>query len=640
MSTPFLRKRRVDFAGAISGSLADGTCGVDLKGRFTFVDQRAEKLLGWSEEELMGKDLHRTIHRCSPDDGTHVPGGKCPLWEATRSRVTFRCDTEMIHRKDGAALSVTYTSSPLFLDGQVVGTVFAFHDMTAREWELHQLRESEQRYRWLVEAAPDSMWLSDQYGYIVMANKRAAEAFGYDSAEDMLQASFLELIAPEDRPRAVHEKRKLTEPGMTSHAEYRLVRQDGTGFPAEISTSVVYDPEKQLRVFLSVSRDITHHKLAEFNVRAGELSISMEQAVTATLAASTTLVETIPHLLETMCTRSNWDVGTFWSVDTTDQVLRCRAMWHQPSIQIQRFEALSRQLSVASGIDLPGRVWSSRESVWIADVVSDADILRALMASKEGLHAAFCFPIQVDGVVQGVMEFFSREVRQPDPALVEAITATGSQIGRFLERRQTERSLEYQASHDALTDLPNRALMQERLQRAVFVAHGNNKPLAVFLLDLDRFKQVNDTFGHHHGDLLLQQVSGRLQEVLRDSDTVARLGGDEFALLLPGTSEPGAVIVAQKILSSLAQPFIVEGQTLDIGGSIGIALHPEHGEDAETLMHGADVAMYVAKRAHGGYTVYSHEQETLTLPRNRGRGIPAPLPQDDPNRASALEQAR
>jgi diguanylate cyclase (GGDEF)-like protein len=345
----------------------------------------------------------------------------------------------------------------------------------------------------------------------------------------------------------------------------------------------------------------------------------MEQAVTSTLASSTTLVETIPQLLETICTRSGWDVGTFWSVDATDQVLRCRAVWHQPSIQIQRFEALSRQLSVASGIDLPGRVWSSRQPVWIPDVVSDADILRALMASKEGLHAAFCFPIQADGVVQGVMEFFSREVREPDPALVEAIMATGGQIGRFLERRQTERSLEYQASHDALTELPNRALMQERLQRALFVAHGGNKPLAVFLLDLDRFKHVNDTFGHHHGDLLLKQVAGRLQEVLRDSDTVARLGGDEFAVLLPGTSEQGAVIVAKKILESLGQPFVVEGATLDIGGSIGIALHPENGEDAETLMHCADVSMYIAKRAQGGYAVYSHDQEALLPHRTHDR---------------------
>ena len=619
MSTPFLRKRRVDFAGAISGSLADGTCGVDLKGRFTFLDARAQKLLGWTEEELVGRDMHKTIHRCSPDDGTRVPGGKCPLWEASRSRVTFRCDTETIQRKDGATLSITYTSSPLFLDGQVVGTVFAFHDLTAREWELIQLRESEQRYRWLVEASPDSMWLCDQFGYITLANKRAAEIFGYDSPDAMVQTSFLEQITPEDRPRAVHEKRKLVEPGMSSHSEYRLLRKDGTSFPAEVSTSVVYDPEKQTRVYLSVTRDISHHKQAEFNMRAGELSLSMEQAVTSTLTASNTLVETIPNLLETICTRSGWDVGTFWSVDTTDQVLRCRAIWNHPSIHIQRFEALSRQLSVASGIDLPGRVWSSRKPVWIADVVSDADILRALMASKEGLHAAFCFPILADGVVQGVMEFFSRDVRQPDEALVEAITATGNQIGRFLERRQTERSLEYQASHDALTDLPNRALMQERLQRAVFVAHGNNKPLALFLLDLDRFKEVNDTYGHRHGDLLLQQVAGRLHEVLRDSDTVARLGGDEFAVLLPGTSEPGAVIVAKKIISTLSQPFIVEGQTLDIGGSIGIALHPENGEDSETLMHAADVAMYVAKRAHGGYAVYSHDQESQPTGRSHHR---------------------
>jgi diguanylate cyclase (GGDEF)-like protein len=248
------------------------------------------------------------------------------------------------------------------------------------------------------------------------------------------------------------------------------------------------------------------------------------------------------------------------------------------------------------------------------------------MASKEGLHAAFCFPILADGVVQGVMEFFSREVRPADQALIEAITATGIQIGRFLERKQTERSLEYQASHDALTELPNRALLMERLQRALFVAQGSNRPLALFLLDLDRFKEVNDTYGHHHGDLLLQQVAGRLQTALRDSDTVARLGGDEFAVLLPGTSESGAVIVAKKILTSLDQPFVVEGQTLDIGGSIGIALHPDHGEESDILMHCADVAMYVAKRAKGGYTVYSPDQEAKPAPRHRTHAVDQPHP--------------
>ncbi len=619
MSSSFLRRRKFDFAGAVSGSLADGTCGVDLKGHFTFVDARAEKLLGWTEAELLGRDLHRTVHQCTQEDATGERGRKCPLWEASRSRVTFRCDTETLHRKDGATLSVTYTSSPLFLEGRVVGTVFAFHDMTAREWEMVRLRESEQKYRWLIEASPASMWLTDQYGYITLANKRAAETFGYASVDDMVHASSLELIVPEDRPRAVHEKRKLTDPGMDNRSEYRLLRQDETQFPAEVSTSVLFDGEKQVRMYLSIARDITHHKQAEFNVRAEELTVSMEQAVTSALVSSATLVETIPRLLETMCTRSNWDVGTFWSVDATEGVLRCRSIWHQPSIHIQRFEALSRQLSVASGIDLPGRVWSSRHPVWIPDVVLDADILRALMASREGLHAAFCFPILADGVVQGVMEFFSREVREPDIAMIDAITSTGSQIGRFLERRQNEQSLEYQASHDALTDLPNRALMTERLQRAVFAAQGSNKPLAVFLLDLDRFKHVNDRFGHHHGDLLLQQVAARLQTVLRDSDTVARLGGDEFAMLLPGTPEIGAVIVANKILSTLGQPFVVEGQVLDIGGSIGIAIHPDHGTDGESLMHSADIAMYVAKRAHDGLAIYSKELEGKSADRPVGR---------------------
>jgi len=183
------------------------------------------------------------------------------------------------------------------------------------------------------------------------------------------------------------------------------------------------------------------------------------------------------------------------------------------------------------------------------------------------------------------------------------------------ERKEAEQALAYQAMHDALTDLPNRTLLHDRLEQAISSARRNTTSMALLLMDLDRFKDVNDTFGHHYGDLLLQEVGLRLRCVLRESDTVARLGGDEFAVLLPAADEPEAMAVADKLLQSLARPYVLDSQSFDIGASVGIALYPDHGEDANALMRRADVAMYAAKRAAAGYTVYTPEQDQHTPAR-------------------------
>jgi len=177
------------------------------------------------------------------------------------------------------------------------------------------------------------------------------------------------------------------------------------------------------------------------------------------------------------------------------------------------------------------------------------------------------------------------------------------------ERKTQADALEYQALHDTLTDLPNRTLVLDRLRQAIHAAGREGKPLALLLMDLDRFKDVNDALGHHHGDLLLKQVGPRVLSVLRESDTIARLGGDEFAVLLPATDIDGATVTAQKILEALDRPFVVEGFFLEIGASIGIALFPEHGEDVDMLMRRADVAMYSAKQSSSGYAVYISEHD-------------------------------
>ena len=180
------------------------------------------------------------------------------------------------------------------------------------------------------------------------------------------------------------------------------------------------------------------------------------------------------------------------------------------------------------------------------------------------------------------------------------------------ERKRTGDLLEYQASHDALTGLPNRARLWQALEAAIVEARACVGTAALLWIDLDRFKDINDTFGHHYGDRVLKLLNPRLWVGLRETDLVARLGGDEFAILLPGTGRQEAIMVAKRVRVNLCRPIEVNGHRIDLGASIGIALFPEHGQDAETLMRRADVAMYAAKQSRAGLTVYAMGQSHST----------------------------
>jgi len=189
-------------------------------------------------------------------------------------------------------------------------------------------------------------------------------------------------------------------------------------------------------------------------------------------------------------------------------------------------------------------------------------------------------------------------------------------------QRRTERQAaqnQHQALHDALTGLPNRTLLRDRTAQAIRQADRELTPAALLLLDLDRFKDVNDTLGHHHGDQLLTLVGERLRATLRDVDTVARLGGDEFAVLLPRiAAAEGATAAAEKLQAALEEPFLLDGLTLEVEASIGVVTYPDHGSDPDELLQRADIAMYAAKETHAGFVLFDpaldqHSPRRLTL---------------------------
>jgi len=259
-------------------------------------------------------------------------------------------------------------------------------------------------------------------------------------------------------------------------------------------------------------------------------------------------------------------------------------------------------------------------------------VLRPIQALSEGANkianSEFGNEIQVQGDTEltDLSENFNRMSENIELLIADRDTALKDleELNIDLEKRVQERTIELQAlnveiarqaMHDPLTELPNRTLLVERLKQNIYLAKRNEKQVAFLMLDLNNFKEVNDTLGHPQGDRLLLDVASRLPTALRQSDTVGRFGGDEFGIVLPDTESKQAIEVAKKVLASLEPSFQLDDQILSIGASIGIAMYPDHGEDDASLIRYADIAMYEAKSNKGEPCLYDPEADHYTTAR-------------------------
>ena len=378
---------------------------------------------------------------------------------------------------------------------------------------------------------------------------------------------------------------------------------------------------------VAVRSDITERKQLEQRQ-------AMEHAVTRLLAESESVAEAIPNVIRTICESLNWDAGARWQCDERDRTLRCAETWCIDSTEVRQFLAASSERRLAPAAEgLIRRVWTTGKPVWIADVSSDPSFLRSGIASNAGLRGAFAFPIESGGERNGVMEFYIRQVRQADPALLRVLDSIGLQISQFIARKAAQEKLLQLAHFDFLTGLPNRNLFNELFAHALAKAARRKSPLALLFIDLDGFKEVNDGFGHDAGDHLLVTFAHRLGKCLRRSDTIsrnggadaaARLGGDEFVVLIDEFEDSSQLkAIVQRILAAAAKPFDLAGPQGRVSASIGISVYPDDGTDIETLTKCADSAMYRAKQA--GKNTYRYYSEA-GITETPARGVVPPGP--------------
>jgi diguanylate cyclase (GGDEF)-like protein/PAS domain S-box-containing protein len=452
-------------------------------------------------------------------------------------------------RKDGSIVYVEDAVSILRnTDGEPIGFYGVSRDRTEQMKAEIALRESEEKYRSILSTMTEGYFEVDLRGTFTFCNEAECRIHKR-SYDEMIGLNNREFSSPETAKKIYAIFNKVYRTGVPAKAfDYEVIRKDGSVAIIETSASPLRNAAGEIIGFYGVSRDRTEQKKAEEALRENEekyrtiIEKIEDGYYEVDLAGNFTFVN------DAMCAIQGY---------TRDELIGMNNREYMDEKTAKKvYKIFNAVLRTGKSTSITG--WQIlRKDKTKREVESSVSLIRDHVGNPAGFR----------GVIRD-------------------ITA----------RKQAEEELQYRATHDVLTDLPNRLLFSDRLSLALMQAQRNQKRLAVMLLDMDYFKNVNDTMGHSAGDRLLRVVGNRLSGLLRSGDTVARVGGDEFLLLL---SEIGGIedanTIAQKILEAFRKPFILDEREIMITTSIGVAIFPDDGDNADILVKYADVAMYRAK---------------------------------------------
>ena len=533
------------------------------------------------------------------------------LWQTITSGREWRGEFHN-RRKDGALYWEAASIAPVRDEtGAITHFIAVKEDITQHKKIEAALQASELKYRNVFATVGDAILMIDGHaGRILDANPAACKLYGY-SRDELLGLRDSDLAAPTDAspelPRTV--SKRLTD--------YPQRCKDGTIFPADLW--VRHFTDNGYRITVAAVRDMTPLKQAEQKI----VRLSHCYAALGRTSAAIMRCPDTQELLQQIC----WIVAELDQIQVVSIAFVDPATgWFQPVAHAgvkSAYQGYLANIRVSSDPTPPegqgptGRAFRQGVPVVCNDFLDDSNTqVWRQMAGELGIRAGAAFPLRRNDQVVGCLSAYASERDFFDADFTKLLTQLAGEVSFALDlferegqRKSAEDRIRYLATHDALTSLPNRALLLDRLGQAIHGAQRKQHCVGVLFVDLDDFKTINDSQGHGVGDQLLQAVTQRLGKVIRQEDTLARQGGDEFILVLPDLPDPTAAgWVAEHLLQGLRTPFVLDHQVLHISASIGISICPVDATDPPTLIRYADSAMYQAKAAgRAGYAFFTSE---------------------------------
>ncbi len=603
-----------NFKNAILQAALDCIVSFDVSGNIIDFNPAAERTFGYPREQVIGQPLAEYLLAAGARDqflqgmADFLHNGDSPMFKRRIELLATHAEG-MRFPIEIAVASIASYDKP----------VFAAYMRDISEWKQSQaiLADSEARYRQLIDLSPEAIFVH-QHGKFVLLNQACVQLLGASQASDLLGQSVRPFMHPDYKEISKKRARELPMGELrTGQVEEVWLRIDGTPFHAEVAGSkFIYLGAPAVQI---VMRDISARKLAEELQRVQNDVLNM----IASGEALPAILATLTRLIEDQSERSKCAIQL---LDAARTHLHASVAPALPKTYLATLDGIAVGPCHCS----PGTAVFRREPVSVADIASDPLwILWRDQALAHGLQACSSWPILgKNNKVLGALSLFYRDKLQPNAKELQVVAIAANLAGIAIENKETEDRIRYLAHYDEMTALPNRTLFNQILGHAMKSAHRRQQKLAVMFVDLDRFKNINDTFGHSAGDQALQEFAERMRVCLRENDTVARMGGDEFYILIEELVDGQvAAGVAEKILEEASRPFYVDGQECHLSASIGIAIFPDDGADAVSLLKNSDIAMYRAKTdGKNTFRFYSaskntHSVEKLALESQLRRAI-------------------
>jgi diguanylate cyclase (GGDEF)-like protein/PAS domain S-box-containing protein len=479
-------------------------------------------------------------------------------------------------------------------------------------------QEAEER-RQLFETSPELILITSEEGTLIRVSPSSVSILGYNSAE-MVGRPAMDFILAEDLA-ATRRAMKLARTGIAARdLETRCVHKEGREVPL-VWSGVWSEPEQR---FFFFGRDMTEQKAAEDRLLRLTRMYAALNATNEAILRAKTRDELFELVCEAAVNGGRFTSTTIGMADPDSDFFRLVASAGPNAENI-----LNRQYAVTAarpeGRGLTGIAYRTGQPSISNDYANDEKTSHWHKdALGWGVRSAAAVPFFNGGHPVGVLlvhslerDTFTTEFVELLQRLAASISFALDNFDRVDEKANSDRKIEYLASHDSLTNLPNREMFNQLLHFAIEAAHRYSRQFAVLFIDLDRFKVINDSLGHDAGDALLVEVANRLRQSLRSTDVIARLGGDEFVVILEQASDgQGVEGVAHTLLSVLRQPVQLCGHECHTTASIGIAIYPAHGSDVQTLTKNADMAMYLAKEdGKNGFRFFTKDVKTQSIER-------------------------
>ena len=565
---------------AVFNAVAQGICCYDPEDRVILSNRRFAEIYRLAPEQICPGATLREIVELRVAAGTCETAADDYLSFCVANHFTKEAIVWQTALSDGRLLQMRREPMP---GG---GCVVTYDDIT----ELKAARAAANErlsLQALIDRLPDNLWVKDVNSRFVIANQVTATRMGIAGPAELAGKTDLELLSPEIARKFFADEQEIIRTGQP------MIDKEEFVFKTWISTTKVPLRNDRNEIFgvAGISRDITERKLADA-LREGQAQILEMIAMSAPLGD---VLERLVLLIESQFK------GILASVQLLDETGTRLRHGAAPSLPDSYNKAIDGA-SIGPNAGSCGTSAYRREPVFVADVMTDPrwEDYKDL-AAEHGLRSCWSTPIlSHKGKILGTFAIYASEVREPaevEAGLAGLIDVATRIAGIAIERKQAEDRIHFMANHDALTGLPNRALLNDRLSQAILYAQRYDRWVTALFVDLDNFKFINDSLGHNAGDELLKTVARRMVSCIRATDTVVRIGGDEFVIVLFDQPKDVDVIseIVRKIQSAIAEPVRLEGHDLSVTSSIGIANYPNDGVDTDALLANADAALYRAK---------------------------------------------